>query len=46
MPTPVPYAITRQDDGLLIEWEQEGHRRSTPPGRSGWPAAAPPVSRR
>ncbi len=26
MPTPVPYAITRQDDGLLIEWDREGHR--------------------
>ena len=25
MPTPVPYAITRRDDGLLIEWEQGGH---------------------
>jgi ATP-binding protein involved in chromosome partitioning len=21
----MPYAITRQDNGLLIEWEQEGH---------------------
>lgn len=21
----VPYAITRQDDGLQIEWEQNGH---------------------
>ena len=25
MPTPVPYAITRQDDGLLIEWEAGRH---------------------
>jgi ATP-binding protein involved in chromosome partitioning len=25
MPNPIPYAITRQDDGLLIEWEQGGH---------------------
>jgi ATP-binding protein involved in chromosome partitioning len=30
MPTPVPYAITRQDDGLLIEWDQEGHRAFYP----------------
>jgi ATP-binding protein involved in chromosome partitioning len=26
MPNPIPYAITRQDDGLLIEWDQAGHR--------------------
>lgn len=26
MPTPVPYAITRQDQGLLIEWDQAGHQ--------------------
>jgi ATP-binding protein involved in chromosome partitioning len=26
MPTPVPYAITRRDDGLLIEWEENGHQ--------------------
>ena len=26
MPTlPMPYAITRQDDGMLIEWDQAGH---------------------
>jgi ATP-binding protein involved in chromosome partitioning len=30
MPTPVPYAITRQDDGLLIEWDQAGHRALYP----------------
>jgi ATP-binding protein involved in chromosome partitioning len=30
MPTPMPYAITRQDDGLLIEWDQEGHRAFYP----------------
>lgn len=22
----MPYAITRRSDGLLIEWDQEGHR--------------------
>jgi DUF971 family protein len=22
---PIPYAITRQDDGLRIEWDQNGH---------------------
>jgi hypothetical protein len=22
MPTPIPYAITRRDDGLLIEWTE------------------------
>jgi hypothetical protein len=22
---PVPYAITRRDDGLLIEWDSAGH---------------------
>ena len=26
MPIPVPYAITRRDDGLLIEWDEAGHR--------------------
>ena len=30
MPTPVPYAITRQDHGLLIEWDQAGHRAFYP----------------
>jgi ATP-binding protein involved in chromosome partitioning len=23
--TAIPHAITRQDDGLLIEWDQRGH---------------------
>ena len=26
MPIPVPYAITRQDGGLLIEWDAAGHQ--------------------
>ena len=26
MPTPVPFAITRRDDGVLIEWNQDGHQ--------------------
>src|SRR3954471_7268912 len=30
MPTPVPYAISRRDDGLLIEWEQDRHRALYP----------------
>ena len=30
MPTPVPYAITRQDQGLLIEWDQAGHQALYP----------------
>jgi ATP-binding protein involved in chromosome partitioning len=25
MPTPMPYAITRRDEGLLIEWDRGGH---------------------
>jgi DUF971 family protein len=25
MPIPVPYAITRRDDGILIEWDAAGH---------------------
>ena len=25
MPTPMPYAITRHDDGLLIEWDRGEH---------------------
>jgi DUF971 family protein len=24
-PTPIPHAITRQDDGIRIEWDQSGH---------------------
>lgn len=27
---PVPYAITRQDDGLLIEWDAAGHAWTYP----------------
>jgi ATP-binding protein involved in chromosome partitioning len=30
MPTPIPYAINRQDDGLLIEWDQAGHQAFFP----------------
>lgn len=30
MPTPVPHAITRRDDGLLIEWEAGGHEALYP----------------
>ena len=26
MPMPMPYAITRRDDGLLIQWDQDGHQ--------------------
>ena len=25
MTLPIPHAIARQDDGLLIEWDQQGH---------------------
>ena len=25
MPHPIPHAINRQDAGLLIEWDQQGH---------------------
>jgi ATP-binding protein involved in chromosome partitioning len=25
MPTPMPHAITRRDDGLLVEWDRGGH---------------------
>lgn len=25
MPHPIPHAITRQDTGILIEWDQNGH---------------------
>jgi ATP-binding protein involved in chromosome partitioning len=31
--SPIPYAITRQDDGLLVEWE-EGRHRGFYPARS------------
>ena len=30
MPIPVPYAITRRDDGVLIEWDQAGHQALYP----------------
>lgn len=30
MPIPVPYAITRRDDGLLIEWDEAGHQALYP----------------
>jgi ATP-binding protein involved in chromosome partitioning len=26
MPLPIPYAINRRDDGILIEWEEHGHQ--------------------
>jgi ATP-binding protein involved in chromosome partitioning len=25
MPLPIPFAINRRDDGLLIEWDDQGH---------------------
>ena len=25
MPTPIPHAITRRDDGLYVEWDLAGH---------------------
>ena len=25
MPIPVPHAINRRDDGILIEWDRQGH---------------------
>ena len=30
MTAPLPYAITRRDDGLLIEWEAGGHEALFP----------------
>jgi len=33
MPNPIPYAITRRDDGLLVEWIEGG-------GESFYPARA------
>jgi ATP-binding protein involved in chromosome partitioning len=30
MTIPVPYAINRRDDGLLIEWDQAGHQALYP----------------
>jgi ATP-binding protein involved in chromosome partitioning len=26
MPIPVPHAITRRDDGIVIDWDQSGHQ--------------------
>lgn len=26
MPLPIPYAINRRDDGILIEWDDRGHQ--------------------
>ena len=26
MPIPIPYAINRRDDGILIEWDTQGHQ--------------------
>ena len=42
MPMPMPYAITRQDDGLLIEWDQDGPPGALPRPR---PAARLPLRR-
>jgi ATP-binding protein involved in chromosome partitioning len=30
MTVPIPYAINRRDDGLLIEWEEAGHQALYP----------------
>ena len=30
MSIPVPYAITRRDDGLLVEWDEAGHHALFP----------------
>jgi ATP-binding protein involved in chromosome partitioning len=30
MHNPIPHAITRQDDGLRIEWDQRGHEAFYP----------------
>lgn len=30
MSNPIPYAITRQDDGIHIEWDQNGHEAFYP----------------
>jgi ATP-binding protein involved in chromosome partitioning len=30
MPIPTPYAITRRDDGILIEWDAAGHQALYP----------------
>ena len=30
MPNPIPYAINRRDDGLVIEWDRAGHQALYP----------------
>jgi|SRR6185437_10788553 len=30
MPNPIPHAINRRDDGLLIEWDRSGHQAFYP----------------
>lgn len=30
MPNPIPHAINRRDDGLLIEWDRSGHHAFYP----------------
>ena len=30
MPNPIPYAINRRDDGLMIEWDRAGHQALYP----------------
>ncbi len=30
MPLPIPHAINRRDDGLLIEWDTSGHQALYP----------------
>ena len=44
--TVVPHAITRRDDGIIIEWDTAGHVGFFRPGRCASPARVPPVSRR
>ena len=29
-PNPIPHAINRRDDGILIEWDEEGHQALYP----------------
>ena len=42
MPTPLPHAITRRDDGILIEWDGGGPRGALSGARAaaGLPCAA------
>jgi ATP-binding protein involved in chromosome partitioning len=30
MPTPIPHAITRRDDGIQVEWDRVGHQAFYP----------------